>query len=183
MRTTIALLMATLTLSACGGSAQETELTTAATDASTAAAPSEDPTEDPTPDAPSDASSEEAPAAPSEEPTADAATPDDEGSESVLDSVGGAPARVQEGELTGVLGGDEALEGGCAWIDGPDGRYEVQYPEGYTVEYGPVRLLGPDGEVVAEAGDTLTVTGALAEGMMSICQVGQLWTAESVTPA
>lgn len=182
MRTTIALLMATLVLSACGGSAQETELTTAATEV-----PTDVDSEDPTPDAPSDeptpaAPSEQDTEPPSEEPTAAPATPDDEPSESILDGVGGAPARVQDGELTGVLGGDEALEGGCAWIDGPDGRYEVQYPEGYTVEYGPVRLLDPDGEVVAEAGDTLTVIGTASEGMMSVCQVGTLWTADTVQP-
>lgn len=101
-------------------------------------------------------------------------------SESVIGELGTAPARVGSGAITGTLGGDESLEGGCAWLDTADGRYQVLWPDGYTVEFGPVRLLGPEGEVVADAGQTLTVEGEPAEDMMSVCQVGELWQATAV---
>lgn len=175
MRTTIALLVATLLLSACGGSSGETELAGSQTEGSEAT-PDATPTETEEATVPDDPTTEATPEVPSE----GVATPEEQESESLLDGTGGTPARIPATELTGTLGGDDALEGGCAWIDGPDGRYEVLYPEGYTVEFGPVRIVGPDGEVVAEQGDTVTVAGAPAEGMMSICQVGQMWQAESV---
>jgi hypothetical protein len=82
--------------------------------------------------------------------------------------------------LTGTFGGDAQLEGGCAWLDAAGTRYEVQYPEGYTVEFDPLRLIGPDGEQVAADGEQLTVTGAVAEDMMSFCQVGTIFVATSV---
>jgi hypothetical protein len=84
-------------------------------------------------------------------------------------------------EITGTLGGDPMLEGGCAWLDGQDGtRYEVQYPEGYQVSTDPVELRGPDGEVLAQEGDELTIRGVVAEDMMSFCQVGTIFTATEV---
>lgn len=187
MRPTLALFVTgVLLLSACGGGAGETQLAGSATESSAPATPEEEPTLSDQPTVSDQPTGSEGPTdEASEAATGDAAppevaTPTEEDSESVLDGAVGGPARGPSTELTGMFSGDDALEGGCAWVDAPDGRYEVTYPEGYTVEYGPVRLLGPDGEVVAEAGDTITVTGAPAEGMMSICQVGQLWTADSV---
>lgn len=84
--------------------------------------------------------------------------------------------------LSGTLGGDAGLEGGCAWLDTPQGRYEVLWPSGYRVEQEPLRLIGPDGRVVAEAGDPLTVEGVAAQDVASFCQVGQLWEATAVRP-
>ena len=85
--------------------------------------------------------------------------------------------------LEGELGGDARLEGGCAWIDAQGKRYQVEYPQGYAVHLEPVRLVGPDGEVVAEAGDTLRVTGAVVDGVMTTCQVGPVFRATSVEAA
>jgi hypothetical protein len=93
---------------------------------------------------------------------------------------GGAPAEDSANTLTGVLGGDAQLEGGCAWLDVDGERYEVFYPEGYTVEFEPVRLMGPDGEVVAGEGDEVTITGEVTTDRMSICQVGQIVEATAV---
>ncbi|MDP8970437.1 MAG: hypothetical protein M3N52_08100 [Actinomycetota bacterium] len=84
--------------------------------------------------------------------------------------------------LSGTLGGDAGLEGGCAWLDTPHGRYEVLWPSGYRIDQQPLRLIGPDGRVVAEAGDPLTVEGVAAQDMASFCQVGQLWEATAVRP-
>lgn len=75
--------------------------------------------------------------------------------------------------FTGTLGGDAQLEGGCAWLDTEEeGRVEPRWPDGYRVAFDPVRLLGPDGEVVAEEGDTVAVDGEIAGDVMTICQVG-----------
>lgn len=82
--------------------------------------------------------------------------------------------------VTGTLGGDPALEGGCAWLDTPQGRYQVIYPEGYEVTFEPLRLEGPDGIVAAE-GDSLTVHGEESDALVSVCQVGTLFTATHVT--
>ena len=94
-------------------------------------------------------------------------------------SASAAPAGDGE-SITGTLGGDAELEGGCAWVDDGTTRWNVQYPPDYTLTFDPVRLTGPDG-VTAEEGDTVTVTGAEAKDVMTICQVGPVWAATSVT--
>jgi hypothetical protein len=89
---------------------------------------------------------------------------------------GGDPGGIT---VTGTLGGDAELEGGCAWLDTPDGRFEVMYPDGYEVSFEPLRLEGPDG-VVAEEGDRVTVRGQESSDAASICQVGTLFAATEV---
>ena len=91
------------------------------------------------------------------------------------------PMEPAGSEVRGELGGDAELEGGCAWVTTEDGtRYEVLFPEGYTVEFDPLRLLGPDGAVIAEEGDRIEVLGEVADDVASTCQVGVIWRAESV---
>lgn len=87
-------------------------------------------------------------------------------------------------DLVGTLGGDGQLEGGCAWLESEaEGRVEPRWPEGYRVAFDPVRLLGPDGEVVAEAGDSVRVSGAVADDVMTVCQVGPVFdVTEVLTP-
>jgi hypothetical protein len=87
-----------------------------------------------------------------------------------------------EGDMTieGTLGGDAQLEGGCVWLDTDEGRYEVLWPEGYHAEVDPVRLVGPDGATLAEAGDALRVEGAVSRDVMTICQVGTVFSATAV---
>jgi hypothetical protein len=96
------------------------------------------------------------------------------------------PASVQpqpDGEgsrLSGTLGAD-AVEGGCAYLQAPDGtRYEVIYPDGWRVELSPLRLLDPNGAVVASGGDEITVVGQPADDMASICQIGPIFRATEV---
>lgn len=79
----------------------------------------------------------------------------------------------------GVLSAD-AIEGGCAYLQAPDGRkYEVLYPDGWTLTKAPLELTAPDGRVVARGGDAVTVRGAVAD-MASICQVGPIIEATEV---
>jgi hypothetical protein len=94
-----------------------------------------------------------------------------------------APASEQPGSgdtLTGRLGAD-AVEGGCAYLQAADQtRYEVLYPDGWTLQMAPLQLIGPDGEVHARAGDVVTVRGAIATDMASICQIGPIFRATAV---
>ena len=85
-----------------------------------------------------------------------------------------------EDTITGTLGGDPDLEGGCGWLDAGGTRWQVQYPQGWELSLDPVQLTGPDGET-AEEGDTITVAGAEQPDVMTTCQVGPVWAATSVT--
>jgi len=80
--------------------------------------------------------------------------------------------------LVGILGGDPQLEGGCAWVtdDGAE-RWEVIWPEGYSVEFraGPAVLTEADGEVVAETDDRVGVNGSEPRDLGSFCMVGRIF--------
>jgi hypothetical protein len=82
--------------------------------------------------------------------------------------------------LSGTLGGSASLEGGCAWLETEQDRIQVRYPEGYRVAFDPLRLLGPDGAVVAREGEQVTITGSPAQALLTVCQVGELWQADEV---
>lgn len=100
-------------------------------------------------------------------------------------------ATTPAGTLTGRLEGDAQLEGGCAWLvvtGGADADIGDQvmplFPDGYQVEFEPeVRLVGPDGEAVATAGQELVVEGAPAEAMATTCQVGPPYRVDEVRVA
>lgn len=82
--------------------------------------------------------------------------------------------------ITGVFASD-SIEGGCAFLEAADGtRYEVIYPDGWTLLRNPFRLQDPDGEIVASGGETVTVRGAEATDMGSICMVGPIFRATEV---
>jgi hypothetical protein len=84
--------------------------------------------------------------------------------------------------FTGTLGSD-AIEGGCVYLETPDGRrLEVIYPDGWRVRRSPLALIGPDGTEVAGAGDTITIRGAETQDMVSICQMGPIVRAVEVLP-
>ena len=83
-------------------------------------------------------------------------------------------------ELVGILGAD-SIEGGCTYLEADDGiRYQVVYPDGWQVQASPLQLANPAGEVVATGGDTITVRGQRADDMVSICQIGPMFTASEV---
>lgn len=86
--------------------------------------------------------------------------------------------------VTGVLGGDENLEGGCMWIQVDDERVQLLPAEGagFTLDTDALAVVSVDGEVIAEAGDTVVVDGEIDEEMMSFCQVGPILMATSVMP-
>jgi predicted small lipoprotein YifL len=102
-------------------------------------------------------------------PATDAAVPSDPAS--------GTPTATS---VTGVLGGDEQLEGGCVWLDTDQGRIEPLWPAGFTVTTEPVTLLDPQGETLAREGDSVTIIGEPAGDVATICQVGELWNVSDV---
>lgn len=83
------------------------------------------------------------------------------------------------GKVTGVLTFDD-IEGGCAFIESADGtRYEVVYPDSWTLDLAAAELRSDDGRSV-RAGDTLTVRGVPATDRSSTCQVGPIFIADEV---
>jgi hypothetical protein len=91
-----------------------------------------------------------------------------------------AATQLPAGELlTGVLGADSTE--GCAYLETEDGtRYEVIYPDGWTLDRAGPTLTDPDGSVVARGGDEVAVRGSLADDMASTCQVGPIFRATEV---
>jgi hypothetical protein len=82
--------------------------------------------------------------------------------------------------ITGRFGAD-AVEGGCSHLEADDGtHYEVIYPDGWQVQASPLQLTDPHGEVVATGGEMITVRGAVAHEMASICQIGPIFRATEV---
>lgn len=87
---------------------------------------------------------------------------------------------ANEDEVIGVLGAD-SVEGGCGYLQTSGGtRYQVVYPEGWRLQLSPLQLTSPEGEVVARGGDEVTVRGAEASDMASICQIGPIFRASEV---
>ena len=82
--------------------------------------------------------------------------------------------------IEGAFGGDAQLEGGCAWVAAQGRRYQIEYLTGHQVSFDPLQLLTAEGEVFAEEGDRLRLRGALAEAVMTTCQVGPVFQANSV---
>jgi len=92
-----------------------------------------------------------------------------------------APTADPDGQtVTGTLDGDAQLEGGCVWLEVADGNIQLLLPDGYTTSVGPVALIGPDGAVIAEQGDPVTVVGSPAPEISTICQVGSVWRVSAV---
>ena len=101
-------------------------------------------------------------------------------SEPAVSETQGSDAASSGESITGTLGGDAELEGGCAWIDDGSTRWQVEWPAGYEVTFDPLELTGPDG-VVATEGGKVTVAGSELKDAMTTCQVGPLWQATEVT--
>ena len=92
----------------------------------------------------------------------------------------GQPRSSEDVALTGILGAD-VIEGGCAYLQAADGtRYEVIYPDGWTLERSPLQLRSPDGSVVARGGEEVSLRGVVTTEMASICQIGPIFNAVEV---
>lgn len=98
-----------------------------------------------------------------------------------------SPLTGDQSFLSGRLGGDAQLEGGCVWLDtpGPEApggisRHEPLWPEGYYVTFDPVRLWDPGDRLVAEEGDEVTVAGRERKDIATICQVGTPYQVERI---
>jgi hypothetical protein len=86
-------------------------------------------------------------------------------------------------ELTGTIGAD-SIEGGCTYLETLDGtRYEVIYPDGWTIDRSSATLRDPSGEVIASGGDVVTVRGREATDMASFCMIGPIFQATEVVSA
>ncbi len=80
----------------------------------------------------------------------------------------------------GVFSMDD-IEGGCAYLGTADGRkLQVIYPEGWSITKAPLKLIAPDGSVHSRAGDIVSIRGAEATDMASICQIGPIIQATEV---
>ena len=81
--------------------------------------------------------------------------------------------------LTGDLGFDD-IEGGGCYLETADGtRYEVVYPDGWTIDRDGAELRGPGGEL-GHAGEALAVRGTVATDRSSIRQLGPIFVATDV---
>lgn len=90
------------------------------------------------------------------------------------------PTKVDGAEFTGILAND-SIEGGCAYLQAADGRrLEVIFPDGWRLQPSPLELIAPDGSVHSQAGDEVTVRGAEASDLASICQIGPIIRATEV---
>jgi hypothetical protein len=63
--------------------------------------------------------------------------------------------------LTGDFDATLTSHGACAWL-GP-ARYVILWPAGYQVKFHPTELIGPDGQVVAHAGQYVGFRGRHVE--------------------
>jgi hypothetical protein len=89
-----------------------------------------------------------------------------------------SPSR-HEVTVTGRLGFDD-IEGGCSFLEtDEETRYEVAYPDGWTLDRMGAELRGPGGQL-ARAGESVTVRGAIATDRSSICQIGPIFVATDV---
>lgn len=92
-----------------------------------------------------------------------------------------AASQLPAGTLvTGVLGAD-SIEGGCPYLEADDGtRYQVIWPNGWTLDRSSAELSDPQGVIVARAGDRVSVRGEVAPEVATTCQIGPVFRASEV---
>jgi len=78
--------------------------------------------------------------------------------------------------IEGVLVVDPAQDGGCIWITSGEILTPVYWPDGYAGRVNPPALIGPDGQVVAESGERISVGGGGGEHPdMERCRFREDW--------
>lgn len=98
-------------------------------------------------------------------------------------------ANIQQALMAGVvLRGDAEVDGGCVWVEGPDGeRIPVVWPPGFGARFteAGVELVDEDGAVVAREGDVLEMGGGNNPVSGERCMFGEdsAWVAGSVSVA
>lgn len=95
------------------------------------------------------------------------------------------PDPPKSATIYATLQGDAALDGGCVWLRQTNTEFSVLWPTGFTAEFDPVRLYDEAGNLIAEEGDRLAVTGTFAPEPTDYqpyrCAVGtELWLAGTV---
>ncbi len=83
---------------------------------------------------------------------------------------------------TGTLGLSE-VEGGCVFVEIDGDRYELLADTGADVAVDPANGVIADaaGEVIARAGEEITVDGTVDPGIVTFCQIGPVLVADSIT--
>ncbi len=79
-----------------------------------------------------------------------------------------------------LLQGTLAADGECLWVQAPDGeRVDVVWPHGHAADFeaDPARLIGPDGRLVALAGDRIAAGGGFVGGDAGACALADPFTA------
>ena len=92
------------------------------------------------------------------------------------------PAESLPNPVTGTLDRVD-VEGGCTVLVVDGETYELVAAPGASVAIDPANgvVASTDGDVIAEVGDTITVTGEIDPGLVSFCQVGPILAVEDVT--
>jgi hypothetical protein len=83
------------------------------------------------------------------------------------------PAKVT---ITGVVGGAVVNGAECSWLlDSRGHRYDVDYPVEWSWTVGPLDVRDASGRTVIRDGDSVSLTGYLAEAGDSACHLGTLF--------
>ncbi|MDR9450387.1 MAG: hypothetical protein RI637_04125 [Acidimicrobiia bacterium] len=95
------------------------------------------------------------------------------------------PDPPQEARIIANLAGDPQLDGGCVWLRQGTTDFSVLWPEGFTADFNPLRLYDGNGDLVAQEGEALELTGSFAVDAAAYrphrCIVGsELWLAGRV---
>jgi hypothetical protein len=84
--------------------------------------------------------------------------------------------------LAGVLDGD--AQQGCLWVtsrvNGVAARSRFTLPPSHRIAFNPARVIGPDGDVVATAGDYVELTGGATTDEPARCDTERLFEADAV---
>jgi len=71
----------------------------------------------------------------------------------------------------GRLRGSPDVDGGCVWLEEARLRFAVLWPQGYSAQFDPLRLINERGEVIAREGDLIRAGGGNYVEPMERCGV------------